>query len=78
VSDAAVVEDENQTSVAEMALADSLARMEEMARERDEIAQQPDEYRKLYLLLREENERLKRGLVGQKAESCRETTRSSL
>ena len=27
-----------------------------------------DEYRKLYLLLREENEKLKRGLLGQKAE----------
>jgi transposase len=32
------------------------------------VAQERDEYRKLVLHLREENERLKRGLIGQKAE----------
>jgi hypothetical protein len=32
------------------------------------IAEERDEYRKLVLHLREENERLKRGLLGQKAE----------
>ena len=32
------------------------------------LAQERDEYRKLVLHLREENERLKRGLLGQKAE----------
>jgi transposase len=33
-----------------------------------EVAAERDEYRKLYLLLREENEKLKRDLLGQKAE----------
>jgi hypothetical protein len=38
------------------------------------IAEERDEYRKLVLHLREENERLKRGLLGQKAERYRRTT----
>ena len=36
--------------------------------ERDRARHERDEYKKLYDLLREENERLKRGLLGQKAE----------
>jgi transposase len=39
-----------------------------LAQERSAIAEERDEYRKLVLHLREENERLKRGLLGQKAE----------
>src|SRR5688572_9134988 len=42
--------------------------MEALAQERSAIAEERDEYRKLVLHLREENERLKRGLLGQKAE----------
>jgi transposase len=61
VSDAAVVDIEEQPSSAEVALSESLARIAEVEHERDE-------YKKLYVLLREENERLKRGLIGQKAE----------
>lgn len=54
--------DENASNAAEAALVEELsARLAKAERERDE-------YRKLYLLLQEENERLKRGLVGQKAE----------
>jgi hypothetical protein len=60
VSDAALADDHEQLS-AEAALAELLARVATVEHERDE-------YKKLYLLLREENERLKRGLVGQKAE----------
>jgi transposase len=60
VSDAALVDDHEEPS-AEATLAELLARVATVEHERDE-------YKKLYLLLREENERLKRGLVGQKAE----------
>ena len=67
MSDAAVVEDHEQSS-AEAALADLLARVATVEHERDEFRHERDEYKKLYLLLREENERLKRGLVGQRAE----------
>ena len=48
----------SESAAAEIALAQALARAEH----------ERDEYKKLYLLLREENERLKRGLLGQKAE----------
>lgn len=60
---AATVVDNAETprEAAEAALADALAHLSKVEHERDE-------YKKLYLLLREENERLKRGLVGQKAE----------
>jgi transposase len=61
VSNAALAENHELHSSAEVALAESLARIVEVERERDE-------YKKLYLLFREENERLKRGLIGQKAE----------
>jgi transposase len=61
VSDAAFDESHARPSPAEAGLAELLARVATVEHERDE-------YRKLYLLLREENERLKRGLVGQKAE----------
>ncbi len=61
MSDAAVVDIQEPTPSAESALAESLARIAEVEHERDE-------YKKLYVLLREENERLKRGLIGQKAE----------
>jgi transposase len=44
------------------------ARLAEVERERDELRRERDEYRTLYLLAREENERLKRGLVGQVAQ----------
>jgi transposase len=50
---------------AERSLAERLAALEQaLARAEAER----DEYKKLYLLLREENEKLKRGLLGQKAE----------
>lgn len=39
-----------------------------LEREHAKVTQERDEYRKLVLHLREENERLKRGLLGQKAE----------
>lgn len=62
MSEAALNQVESETPPsAEAALADLLARVEHVEHERDE-------YKKLYLLLREENERLKRGLLGQKAE----------
>jgi transposase len=60
VSDAANVELE-QAAAAEALLAETLARV---AKAEHELS----EYKKLYALLREENERLKRGLNGQKAE----------
>lgn len=44
------------------------AQIEALAQEGRAIAEERDEYRKLVLHLREENERLKRGLLGQKAE----------
>ena len=44
------------------------AEQEQVSRERDRARHERDEYKKLYDLLREENERLKRGLLGQKAE----------
>jgi transposase len=61
VSDAAHVEREAQTTTAEAILAETLARVAT-------VEQELHEYKKLYALLREENERLKRGLNGQKAE----------
>ncbi len=57
-----------QFIAAEVALAESLARVVELEHERDEFRHERDEYKKLYMLAREENERLKRGLLGQKAE----------
>jgi len=44
------------------------AQIASLAHEHSKIVEERDEYRKLVLLLREENERLKRGLLGQKAE----------
>jgi transposase len=44
------------------------AQIQALAQERSAIVEERDEYRKLVLHLREENERLKRGLLGQKAE----------
>jgi transposase len=61
VSDAANVDRETQASTAEAILAETLTRV---AKVEHELV----EYKKLYALLREENERLKRGLNGQKAE----------
>ncbi len=61
MSDAAHVEREAQTTTAEAILAETLARVAT-------VEQELHEYKKLYALLREENERLKRGLHGQKAE----------
>jgi hypothetical protein len=40
------------------------------------LARERDEYKKLVRLLQEENERLERGLMGQKAERLHVTTRS--
>ena len=68
MSDAAVVGIQEPPSSAEAALAESLARIAEVEHERDGLRHERDEYKKLYALLREENERLKRGLIGQKAE----------
>jgi transposase len=44
-----------------------LARIEELERRQAQLERERDEYRKLYLLAREEIEQLKRGLLGQKA-----------
>lgn len=44
-----------------------LARIEELERRHVQLERERDEYRKLYLLAREEIEQLKRGLLGQKA-----------
>jgi transposase len=52
----------------EQRLAALEAQLAALVQERSAIAQERDEYRKLVLHLREENERLKRGLLGQKAE----------
>ena len=57
-SAAATTDTASETIAAEVALLEQLA----------QVVHERDEYKKLYLLLREENERLKRGLVGQKAE----------
>jgi transposase len=43
-------------------------RFAELTRSKLEIEQERDEYKKLVLLLQEQNEKLKRGLLGQKAE----------
>ena len=67
MSDAGFAED-HETQSAEAVLAELLARVATVEHERDEFRHERDEYKKLYMLLREENERLKRGLVGQKAE----------
>ena len=61
VSDAGLVELEAQATAAEAILSETQARVSKVERELGE-------YKKLYALLREENERLKRGLLGQKAE----------
>jgi transposase len=45
-----------------------LARIEELERRQRQLERERDEYRKLYLLAREEIEQLKRGLLGQKAQ----------
>jgi transposase len=45
-----------------------LARIEELERRQAQLERERDEYRKLYLLAREEIEQLKRGLLGQKAQ----------
>lgn len=44
-----------------------LGRIEELETRQARLERERDEYRKLYLLVREENEQLKRGLLGQKA-----------
>src|SRR5260370_29966325 len=43
-------------------------RVGDLARTNAQLEQERDEYRKLVLLLQEQNEKLKRGLLGQKAE----------
>jgi len=50
----------------------ALAKLEELQKAQRER----DEYKKLYTHLREENERLKRGLLGKKAEKLPQTMRS--
>jgi transposase len=45
-----------------------LARIEELERRQRQLERERDEYRKLYLLAREEIAQLKRGLIGQKAQ----------
>jgi transposase len=59
VSDAASIEERVNTLAAQVAV---------FAQENAQLAEERDEYRKLVLHLKEENERLKRGLLGQKAE----------
>ena len=49
-------------------IVDLRARIEELEAEFSRARHERDEYRKLYLLLREQYEKLKRGLLGQKAE----------
>lgn len=51
----------------EAQLVAALARITELETRLAEVERQRDEYRKLYLLAREENAQLKRGLIGQKA-----------
>jgi transposase len=51
-----------------IALAELAERVDRLEQEAVTIRRERDEYKKLYELLREENERLKRGLLGQKAE----------
>jgi transposase len=48
------------------------ARVAEVERERDQMRRERDEYRALYMVAREEVERLKRGLTGQKAQRAPE------
>ena len=52
-------------------IAELFVQLNQRAEERDVLEHERDEYKKLYLLLLEENERLKRGLTGQKAERLR-------
>lgn len=49
-------------------LDERVAQLEQLATQLATITHERDEYKQLYLLLLEENERLKRGLLGQKAE----------
>ena len=49
-------------------IAELRARLDELQAQFTRVEHARDEYRKLYLLLREQYERLKRGLLGQKAE----------
>jgi transposase len=49
-------------------IANLWARVADLEAHRERVERERDEYKKLYLLLREENERLKRGLLGQKAQ----------
>lgn len=44
------------------------SRLDDMARSNAKLEQERDEYKKLVHLLQEQNEKLKRGLLGQKAE----------
>jgi len=48
-------------------VASLLARIEELEKSQARLQRERDEYRKLYMLAREEIEQLKRGLIGQKA-----------
>jgi transposase len=48
-------------------IAELQARSRELEARVENVERERDEYRKLYLLAREENEQLKRGLIGQKA-----------
>lgn len=52
----------------ETQLAHFAVQLQEVTAQGAKLAEERDEYKKLFLLLREENERLKRGLLGQKAE----------
>jgi transposase len=58
----------DRLSALEAQLVQFAARQRELERENQQLQQERDEYRKLVVHLREENERLKRGLLGQKAE----------
>ena len=60
-----------------VALESKLAQLvADSAEQLSKVQSERDEYRKLVLHLREENERLKRGLLGQKAERYPATMRS--
>lgn len=59
---------EQRTQMLETQLAHFAVQLQEATAQSAKLAEERDEYRKLFLLLREENERLKRGLLGQKAE----------
>jgi len=71
VSEVPRQEDPALEAVASPRFVELAQKLKLIAEERDEFRHERDEFKKLYKLLLEENERLKRGLLGQKAERLR-------